>query len=167
MLSMFLRQLGPNVDTSRMSVNRFVTYQFCDDVRQEIGNKFSLMGCYGTKMFVTSFPATLPRLCLQAKVYSPIEHPIHNKIVVRLMRDDQAIAELSADLSEAPGTENPNWARWQVLNFVLIASPFPLEGPCKLRVEAESGDERVESGYFAIEGSPPSMEVAREIRQPL
>ena len=35
-----------------MTQHRTVIAQFCDDVRQEIGNKFSLMGCYGTDLYV-------------------------------------------------------------------------------------------------------------------
>jgi hypothetical protein len=38
---------------------------FCDDIRQEIGGKFSYIGVYSGFMFVNgSFPITLPKLCL-------------------------------------------------------------------------------------------------------
>ena len=47
-----------------MTENRTVIAQFCDDFRQEIGNKFSLMGCYGTDLYVPQFPITLPKLCV-------------------------------------------------------------------------------------------------------
>jgi hypothetical protein len=48
---------------SGMTAQRTVIAQFCDDVRQEIGNKFSLMGCYGSDLYVPAFPITLPKLC--------------------------------------------------------------------------------------------------------
>jgi len=37
---------------------------FCDDIRQEIGGKFSYIGVYSGFMFVPAFPITLPKLCL-------------------------------------------------------------------------------------------------------
>jgi hypothetical protein len=36
---------------------------FCDDVRNEVGNKLSLMGVYGQDLLLREFPATLPKLC--------------------------------------------------------------------------------------------------------
>lgn len=36
---------------------------FCDDIREEVGNKRSLMGIYQSDMFIQSMPALLPRLC--------------------------------------------------------------------------------------------------------
>ena len=36
----------------------------CDDIRSETGNKFSLMGIYGSNIVIKKFPAVLPKLCL-------------------------------------------------------------------------------------------------------
>jgi hypothetical protein len=35
----------------------------CDDIRQEVGNKISLIGIYAKDIFVTKIPFTLPKLC--------------------------------------------------------------------------------------------------------
>ena len=35
----------------------------CDDIRQEVGNKFSLIGIYLKEIIVSKFPITLPKLC--------------------------------------------------------------------------------------------------------
>ena len=35
----------------------------CDDIRQEIGNKISLIGIYTKDIFVTKFPFMFPKLC--------------------------------------------------------------------------------------------------------
>lgn len=35
----------------------------CDDIRQEVGNKISLIGIYPKDIFVTKLPFTLPKLC--------------------------------------------------------------------------------------------------------
>lgn len=36
----------------------------CDDIREEKGNKLSLMGMYGGDVIVNDFPSILPKLCL-------------------------------------------------------------------------------------------------------
>lgn len=35
----------------------------CDDIRQEIGNKVSYIGIYGSDIFVSKLPFTFPKLC--------------------------------------------------------------------------------------------------------
>ena len=35
----------------------------CDDVRNEVGNKLSLMGVYGPELWVGKVPAMMPHLC--------------------------------------------------------------------------------------------------------
>lgn len=35
----------------------------CDDIRQEVGNKISLIGIYSKDIFVTKIPFTFPKLC--------------------------------------------------------------------------------------------------------
>jgi len=37
---------------------------FCDDIRQEIGNKVTLVGCYGDELYVPDFPAHIHKLCV-------------------------------------------------------------------------------------------------------
>ncbi len=37
----------------------------CDDIRQEVGGKTSLMGVYGDHIVLTKFPFTFPKLCFQ------------------------------------------------------------------------------------------------------
>lgn len=36
----------------------------CDDVRNEVGNKLSLMGIYGPELWVGRLPVAMPRLCI-------------------------------------------------------------------------------------------------------
>lgn len=36
---------------------------FCDDIRHEVGNKITLVGCYGNELFFNEKLRALPRLC--------------------------------------------------------------------------------------------------------
>ncbi|WP_189994763.1 DUF6941 family protein [Thalassobaculum fulvum] len=46
----------------------FLDVLFCDDVRQEIGDKTTLVGIYKQELIVDSFPATLPRLAIVVRI---------------------------------------------------------------------------------------------------
>jgi hypothetical protein len=137
-----------------MTENRTVIAQFCDDVRQEIGNKFSLMGCYGADLYVPKFPFTLPKLCVFVNARTPAGHPFKS-LTLRVMRGNESLAELVADpagLNSAMQT--PDWARWLTMTGILVVSPFSAKEPCHLRVVAETESGPVESGRFVIEKRP-------------
>lgn len=78
-----------------MSMNepRIVIAQFCDDTRPEVGNKYSLMGCYGDEMIIDKLPALLPKLCVQIKVLTPSSQPF-TKLLIRAVLNDQPVAEI-------------------------------------------------------------------------
>jgi hypothetical protein len=42
---------------------KFETGIVCDDIREEIGNKLTLIGIYEQEIFVSKLPYTFPKLC--------------------------------------------------------------------------------------------------------
>jgi hypothetical protein len=144
-----------------VSSDRFISTQFCDDIRQEVGNKFSLIGCYGPSIHVQPIPSVLPKLCAVVKVYTSLHRPFQ-KLVVRLLRDDKPIAELPfpAEGLATPASVLPG-VRWQLFVAVMMMSPFPVEAACTLRVEAETGEEVLNGGTTWIE-APPSIEAQHQ-----
>ena len=133
-----------------MTENRTVIAQFCDDFRQEIGNKFSLMGCYGTDLYVPTFPFTLPKLCVFVNVRTPRELPF-GTLTLKVMRADDVLASLVANPDRMDSAEElPPWARWLSMTAVLVMSPFHAVEPCDLRVKAETESEIIESGRFLV-----------------
>ncbi|MBS0374790.1 MAG: hypothetical protein JSR73_09395 [Proteobacteria bacterium] len=122
-----------------MADGRFLDVLFCDDVRQEIGNKLSLIGCYGPDLIVPQIPMVLARLCAQARGFTPIAMPFES-VLLRLVRDDQPLAELTLDPSTLASTRaNPHpTARWHGFSAVFSISPFPIEEACTIRVNAET-----------------------------
>jgi hypothetical protein len=135
---------------SGMTGQRTVIAQFCDDVRQEIGNKFSLMGCYGTDLYLPSFPMTLPKLCVFVHVRTPREQPFQ-RLTLRLVRGGDVLSELVANPEKLNAGDTPDWARWLSMTGILAVTPFQAIGPCRLRVLAETESETLESGQFLIE----------------
>ena len=134
-----------------MTGHRIVIAQFCDDVRQEIGNKFSLMGCYGTDLYVPSFPFTLPKLCAFVHVRTPRELPFQ-RLTLRLVRGGEVLSELVANPEKLnAGEEPPAWARWLSMTGILAVTPFRATASCRLQVLAETESGTIESGQFLID----------------
>lgn len=48
---------------------QFATTLFCDDIRFEIGNKRTYVGCFDGALIVEELPAVLPRLCASVTLY--------------------------------------------------------------------------------------------------
>jgi hypothetical protein len=134
-----------------MADERFITVQFCDDIRQEVGNKFSLIGCYGPSMLVNVFPVIFPKLCMQVRACTPATRPFQ-QLVIRVFKDDQVILEVpTSPESLFDSGELPEWARFQAINALFVMSPFQTETPCLLRVEAETEEGLLQGGTFKVE----------------
>lgn len=136
-----------------MKDDRFLFAQFCDDVRQEVGNKLTLVGCYGADLQVPSFPTVLPKLCVLAKAFTPVSRPF-SQLTFKVFVADRMLAELTAaetDLATvAVSAEMPTDARWHVVTSVLAFAPFPVEAPCIIRVIAELEDELLTSPQLRV-----------------
>ena len=46
-----------------MDIAKKYTVLLCDDVRNEVGNKLSVMGIYGPELWLGKIPALMPKLC--------------------------------------------------------------------------------------------------------
>ena len=82
-------------------MNRYVLTIFCDDIRHEVGGKFSYIGVYSGQMFVPSFPITLPKLCLAMNVVTSADTPFR-KLAMRLLMDEAVLAEAALVLPNFP-----------------------------------------------------------------
>ncbi|MFT3905777.1 MAG: hypothetical protein QM718_05685 [Steroidobacteraceae bacterium] len=136
-----------------MTAQRTLTVQYCDDVRQEIGNKFSLMGCYAENMIIDRVPAFLPKLCVVAKLLTPADAQIR-AATVKLYKDGALAAEMPIIASEDSGEAARTG--WQVAIAVMTLTPFPIEAQCQLLASMELDDgERIDSIKFEIRPTEP------------
>jgi len=118
--------------------DRFLTAIFCDDIRQEIGNKLSFMGCYQGELVVPMAPVALPKLCVFASIWTPKERPFKS-LMLRVIQDDdkelarieipdEGLAEVSLILDET--------ATRKSVSTAIVFSPFAIEKPTSLRLLA-------------------------------
>lgn len=68
-------------------MNRYVHALWCDDIRQEIGNKPSFMGVYTGGLVLPSAPIVIPKLCVFVWLVTPTDEPFRN-LKIRLHGDD-------------------------------------------------------------------------------
>lgn len=76
-------------------MNHYLSTVFCDDIRYEIGGKFSLIGVYNGNLIVPAFPVKLPKLCIASTMVISADSP-PKMIMLRVWKDEEPIAALNA-----------------------------------------------------------------------
>lgn len=103
----------------------------CEDVRDEIGNKKSLMGVLAGDVIVAEFPATL-KVCVYAEIeFNPDRNIKRTEIL--LTHDDQEI--LRAQIEFEPSRN--------VVSMVLPQGLLKLDRPGTLRLAMSAGEQTI------------------------
>jgi hypothetical protein len=125
---------------------RFLFSTFCDDIRVEQGNKFSIMGCYDQTLLVSEFPITLPKLCFVIVARTPTDRPF-KELKFRLFRNEDLVGEIEPvipDQLENPVSEKDNIAdsaSCMTVRAVIQLANLVLDGPCYFKVRALTEEE--------------------------
>lgn len=112
---------------------------FCDDVRQEAGNKLSYMGIYGSNLVVPSFPTTLVKLCCVFSLRVPAQSP-PKSVIFRLLRDDEVLYEADVSSVEpmrpaaSPADAQERWAL--TIGTIAQLLSFPVTQNSRLKARA-------------------------------
>lgn len=123
-----------NMDTDR----KFHSI-ICDDIRMEMGDKCSLMGCYAGTLRVARFPANLPRLGVYSRIFTEQDNPIQN-LRVRLFFEKKVLGDVSVKMSDINPDRLEEWLSFQV---AMICGPVTFEHAGELRVEIETENEGI------------------------
>jgi hypothetical protein len=119
----------------RTTTDRILTAIFCDDIRQEMGNKMSFMGCYQSELLVPTTPIGLSKLCVYATVLTPIARPFKS-LTLRVVLDGQIeLARLEVPveaLTNLPEVQDETATR-KSISTALMFSPFFIEKPTSRR----------------------------------
>lgn len=141
--------------------DRVLTAIFCDDIRHEVGNKMSFMGCYQGELFVPSAPIALTKLCVYVTLITPIGRPVQSLVFKVLQDDDKELARV-----EIPDEALQNIklvAEGSVtragLNAAMVFSPFLIEKSSILRVIAVTEEGELVGPRLLVK-IQPQMEAA-------
>ncbi|MCP5411497.1 MAG: hypothetical protein H6924_05100 [Alphaproteobacteria bacterium] len=136
---------------------------FCDDVRQEVGEKRTLVGVYGTELAVPQIPTLIPKFyAVTTLICYHKEMP--KALSVRLAYNDEEIgraelspdevqawmksadAELSEEVIEFPADDHPKLR----LTVEICISPFVIQNVGRLASFIETDIGSVRAGSIKI-----------------
>ena len=130
-------------------MERFVTAIYCEDIRQEVGNKRSLMGIFSGTIFVNEFPVTLLKLCISIQLTSLASNPVKT-LTLKVLKNDEELSvsnidesAMSAALSASPcSDETPIESSRIIVGADIALLNLKLDGPTKFKIRAltESGE---------------------------
>lgn len=123
----------------KATTDRILTAIYCDDIRNEVGNKMSFMGCYQSELFVPTAPIGLAKLCIFATVLTPIARPFKS-LTLRVLLDETELARMEVpaeQFSNLPDVPDATATR-RSFSAALAFSPFIIEKPAVLRVVADT-----------------------------
>lgn len=140
----------------KKTTDRILTAIFCDDIRHEVGNKMSFMGCYQRELFVPAVPTELSKLCIFATALTPIARPFKS-LIFRVVSDESvelARLDISAEaFASLPDVQDETATRKQV-STALIFSPFIIEKPTSLRLMADTEEGEIIGPRLLIKVMP-------------
>lgn len=140
---------------------------FCDDIRQEVGNKVSIIGVYGGDIkFKAKPPIVYPKLCVAVWLDGDLAD-IPESITVHVLAQPGRASVFSAELKRPESKADPTTHRARMQTLVEI-SPVMLKAPGRLEVEVEAGRETLKAGHLDVRFEAPDEPVtsASEQQQP-
>lgn len=145
------------------ATSRHIEVIYCDDIREEVGNKVSYMGVYSKDLFVPTAPIILPKLCIAVKVVTEITDPF-KQLEVRIVKGDDEVELLTTGI--IPGLPT-DWASednssFLVAQMAFMLAPYQIEGNTVLRVRARTEREEIKGRALKIFVGSPAIDGAQE-----
>lgn len=124
-----------------------VSVIWCDDIREEVGNKLSFMGVY-SHLVVPSLPFVIQRLAAHITIYTPVDKPLKS-LAFRVLKSDESQPIASGELPIPSREKTPPSDDPPAVNFcsigVLLGNVEVTEKTKWLKVEVDTGDETLAS----------------------
>lgn len=123
-----------------MNGARFVYTDFCDDVREEVGGKFSLIGVYRSDLIVKKIPIVLPKFCIVVRIVTPIDCPF-SLLKIRMSMNGELLADMAIPdnvlQTKQSITDGRDGKRMQAMTILSLA-PLAINEPGKITIEVET-----------------------------
>lgn len=128
-------------------MTRYAHAIYCDDIRQEVGGKITLVGIYSGQCLVREIPCTLPKLCLSLNVSASRAKPVRSLIVVGAFAGNEVINMTldSTQIAEimAPSEGQRPDSKHMMLVLMAALSPFNVSTPGKLTLTVTADGEDI------------------------
>lgn len=128
-------------------MTRYVHAIYCDDIRQEVGGKITLVGIYAGQCLVPSIPCALPKLCAILNFSATRADPITSITVVGSFAGNEAfnmnldavqISQIMAQsIEQSPERKN------MMIMLMGIMAPFNIPGAGRLSLAVTANGEEL------------------------
>jgi hypothetical protein len=147
---------------------RFITAIFCDDIRQELGNKFSYMGCYQSEIIVQMLPVALPKLCAFVSISTPKERPFKSLMLRVVQDDDIELARIEIPEKDLEGANRiiDGTSTRKNINTAIVFSPFAIEKPTMLRLMATTEEGEITGPRILIKVAATQEPTVQPAKKP-
>jgi hypothetical protein len=141
---------------------RYAHTIFCDDVRQEVGGKMSLMGIYTGDLLVPQQPWVLPKLCVVTTVVTPSDKPFEtlviriataNTVLLEQELPSDAINQIQSALKKNTDPADPCSKMAVVVNLAI--APLAIDSSFTVKVMAIADGEELNSGRLKVGFAAP------------
>lgn len=115
---------------------------FCDDIRQEVGGKTSLMGCYHSDILFKKFPAAIHQLCFLGRLVIPVDVNIEEDIFVTAFAGSGVLIKgvvPRTGVPELTEEEKNSGEGVSIVTVELVIRPVKIEEPCLISVAVKIG----------------------------
>jgi hypothetical protein len=128
-----------------MSITRHLEVIFCDDIREELGNKLSFMGVYSADMTVPVVPIILNKLCIVVRAITE-NYDRFESLKVSVFQGDDNVELISTGQIVLPDANlDSNKSPLQVIQLTFMLSPFQIDKETTIRVQAITEREELNS----------------------
>jgi hypothetical protein len=142
-------------------MDRYAYSIFCDDIRQEVGQKMSLMGVYHGELHVSALPTFLAKLCIAVFCATPLETPFKS-MTIRTASGEVILQEMSIsqtdlntmqlEISSRSTEDDPIKSLYVGVSINLI--PFAIEKEQSITVTAIADGVELTAGKLRIKHTP-------------
>lgn len=132
---------------------------FCDDLRPEVGNKFSLMGLYLAEIILpVEFPTIIPKFVVFIRYYE-IKGAFSDDVILKIhlpgdTEDKPTFTQLfkREDINSAPKpySVDPEMTAVSSIQFHVVISPFMIPSEGFIKVRAHCGEEVTKLGTLMV-----------------
>lgn len=144
-------------------MNRFAYSIFCDDIRYEVNNKTSFIGIIGNLMYIPSFPAVLPKLCVSVTASTPHSQPFKSLHVTATLGEtvlfDVDLDEGQLEQMHVQAANQIDDAKGLYAQAMFVLSPLHIQEPGKIKISVIADGVDLESNGMQISKAPEDMQI--------
>jgi hypothetical protein len=133
---------------SQLEFPQYVDTLICDDIRQEINNKLSLIGVYGYRIYVKEFPYTFGKFCAYQSFRGG-----RGKFTATIVFVDSEGKEMTRSPEMPLDISHDDQLRRMV--FAVGVGPLKFDKPGTYEIRTALNGKDVCKYVFSIEKAPP------------